>query len=154
MRRNSPGCRSAPRPREREAAGQPGQAVFQRRHVAGHLHHIIEKNPGSLRQLEEQQIRQGGLGALDLAGEQGFAADVGVEEQVGIGKQACHAIEAPTGQEGAIVQGQPQPAQLERGLGWQRIRYEGPDGLPGGAGDFEVACGFPFHLLWGRPYLE
>lgn len=139
---------------EGKAGGQPGQAVFQGGHVAGHLHHIIEGNPGSLRQLEQQQIREGGLGALDLAGEQGFAADVGVDEKVGIGEQAGNAIEAPSGQESAIVEGLTQSAQLERGLGWQRIRHEGPDRLPGGAGDFVVARGLPIHLLRWRPRLE
>ena len=81
-----------------EALAQPGQAMLQPGHIAGNLHHVVKRNAGCLLQLKEQQVGEGGLGALDLGGEQGLAAHVGVEEQLGIRQQGGDAIEAAAGQ--------------------------------------------------------
>jgi hypothetical protein len=77
---------------EGETTGQPGRAVFERRHVTRNLRHIIERHSRRLLQLKQQEVRQGRLGALDLGGEQGFPPHVGVEKQLGIGKKCRHAI--------------------------------------------------------------
>lgn len=53
---------------EREASAQPGHAVFEGGDVIGDLHNIVEGYARRFAQLEEQQVGQGRLGTLDLAG--------------------------------------------------------------------------------------
>ena len=46
--------------------GEPAQAMVHRGDVVGYLPHVVERNERNLLVLEQQQVRQGGLGALDL----------------------------------------------------------------------------------------
>ena len=48
--------------------------------VVRNLADIVQWNAGRFLGFEEQQIRQGGLGALDLGGQHRFLADVHVKE--------------------------------------------------------------------------
>ena len=124
---------------------QPGQAVLQGCHVAGDLDHVVERNAGCFLQLEQQQIGEGRLGALDLGGEHGLAPHVGVEEQLGIGQQGGDTIQAAAGQQRLLVQGLQGSSQHHRRLRGQRRRHEGPHRFPGGAGDLVVAGGLTPH---------
>ena len=80
---------------EREALAQPGHAVFEGSHVVGDLHDVVEGHAGRLVELEEQQVGQGRLGTLDLAGEHRLAPDVGVEEQVGVRQEGGDTVQPP-----------------------------------------------------------
>ena len=51
---------------EWEAAADPLQAVLQGRDVGGHLDDVIHRDARHLVQLEQEQIRERGLGTLDL----------------------------------------------------------------------------------------
>ena len=79
---------------------QPGHAVFEGGYVIGDLHNVVEGYARRLVELEEQQVGQGRLGALDLAGEHRLAPDVGVEEQVGVREQSGDAVQPPAGEQG------------------------------------------------------
>ena len=79
--------------REREAVGQTAEAVLQRSHVVGDLDHVVEGHAGRLVQLEEQQVREGGLRALDLGGEHCLLAHVGVEEERRVRQQRGDAVQ-------------------------------------------------------------
>jgi hypothetical protein len=67
---------------EGEVLPQPRQAVLQPRHITGYLDHVIEGDAGGLFQLEQQQVCERRLGALDLGGQQSFPPHVGVKEQL------------------------------------------------------------------------
>ena len=67
--------------RQREAPAQTLETILERGHVVAHLAHVIQRHPRLLLQLEEQQIGERGLGALDHAGEHRLLAHVHVEEQ-------------------------------------------------------------------------
>jgi hypothetical protein len=123
-----------------EVLVQPGQSMLQSRDVAGDLHHVIEGNARRHLQFKEEQVRERGLGAFDLGGEQGLATHVGVEEQLRIGKQGRGSIEAAAGQRRPIVQRLQRTLQQHRRIGRQGRRDERPDRFPGGAGDL-VATG-------------
>ncbi len=102
MRRNSPGCLSLPRPLasssrvhlaqqavgERKALAQPRHAVLEGGDVVGDFHHVVERHAGGFVELEQEQVGERRLRALDLGGEDGLPAHVGVEKQGGSGSRA------------------------------------------------------------------
>jgi len=67
--------------------------VLQSSDVVGNLRHLAEGNTWRFLELEKEQVREGGLGALDLRGEDRLLADVGIEEERGVGKQSRDAVE-------------------------------------------------------------
>jgi hypothetical protein len=85
--------------REGEAVADALQAVLQGGDVAGHLYDVVHRDAWHLVQLEEKQVRERGLRALDLRGEDGLLADVRIEEELSIGKQCGDAVEAAQRQE-------------------------------------------------------
>jgi hypothetical protein len=109
--------------------------MLQACHIAGDLDDVVKRNAGCFLQLEQQQIGQRRLGALDLGGEQGLAPQVGVEEQIGIGQQGGDTIQAATGQQRLLVQGLKGSSQHHWRIRGQRRRHESPHRFPGGAGD-------------------
>ena len=83
----------------RAHSGKPprrrAEAVLQRRDVVRDLHDVVERHAGGLLHLEEQQVGERGLRALDLGGEHRLLADVGVEEKIGVWQQSGDAVEPP-----------------------------------------------------------
>ena len=69
---------------EGEALFESLQPVVQGRDVVGHLHHIVEGDPRGVLVLVGEEVREGGLRPLDLAGEHGLLANITVEEQGGV----------------------------------------------------------------------
>jgi hypothetical protein len=63
-----------------------------------------QRGAGRLFDLEEQQVGERRLRALDLRGEHRLLAHVAVEEEVGVGEQRGDAVEAPKGEQGAFEQ--------------------------------------------------
>jgi hypothetical protein len=86
-----------------------------------------------------------GLRALDLRGEHGLAADVGVEEKLGIGEQGAHAVKPAEGKGGTFQQALPVSGKVERRLRRQRNRHEGTHRFATGGGGFVVAGGVAIH---------
>ena len=114
--------------REREAAAQPLQAVFERGDVVGDLEHVVEGDAGRFVDLEQQQVRERRLRAFDLRGEHGLLADVGVEEELGVGQQSRDAVEPSAGEERPLEQACRGPEGRAAARG-QRSRNEGPHRL-------------------------
>jgi hypothetical protein len=79
---------------DRNAFAHSLHAEFERSYVVRDLAHVVERNPGCFLDLEEEQIRERGLRAFDLRGEDCFLADEGIEEECGVGQETRHAIEA------------------------------------------------------------
>ena len=115
--------------RERKASAQPRHAVLERGHVVRHLHHIVERHAGRLLELEQQEVGQGRLRALDLRRQHRLAPDVGVEKELRIRQQGRDAVEPAQRQRRFFEQALPCAAQLERRLRRQRVRNEGADFL-------------------------
>ena len=113
---------------EREAFAQSPQPVFKRRHVVGHLDDVVERNAGRLVHLEEQEIGQRRLGALDLGGQQGLFPDVAVEKKVRIRQQRREAVHAAKRQQRALQRAL-QGRQVQRWLWSQACGHERPNGL-------------------------
>jgi hypothetical protein len=78
--------------------------MLQGSNVVGDLHNIVKGGSGDFLQLKEEEIREGGLGALNLRGENCFPSHIGIEEEMGIRQQGTDAIQATNGQRGALQQ--------------------------------------------------
>ena len=130
---------------EREAFAQAGHAVIQGRDVVRHLDDIIHWTAGHFLQFEKQKVGERGLGALDLRRKNGFAADIGVKEEVGIREQRADTVQPPHSQGGSLQQQLPLASDFKRRIRRQCVRNERADRLPGsGCGEI-VACGVPNH---------
>ena len=73
---------------ERQGQGlEPGHAVLERRHVVADFADVGRVAAGrALRDLFEQQLPQGRHRPLDPGGQHGLPADVGGDEQMGVGQ--------------------------------------------------------------------
>jgi hypothetical protein len=100
---------------ERESLAEPPEPMVHGRDVVRDFCHIIQRHTGSLFQLEEEEIRERGLRALDLRGQDGLLADIAVEEEAGIGKERGEVVEAAEGQERLLQQELQFPVQPQ---GW------------------------------------
>ena len=78
--------------------------------------------------LEQQQIRKRGLSTLDLRGENGFTADIAVDEKVCIGEQRRQRIE-PADSLVRSLQLELERAEVERWIGRERLWDERADAL-------------------------
>jgi hypothetical protein len=58
--------------------------MLERRHIVRYLDNIIDRYTRRGVEFEEEEVRKGGLGTLDLRGEHGFLAHVRVQEQTWI----------------------------------------------------------------------
>lgn len=85
-----------------ESRLQQMQAVAERGDIIADLLHIIERNSGLLIQFEQQQIREGRLGALDHGREHRFLADIHVQQQGRVGQQGRNAVQASESQQGLV----------------------------------------------------
>jgi hypothetical protein len=109
--------------------------MLESRDVAGHLGDVVERRPWSLFDLEEQQIRERRLGALDLGGEDRFLADVGVEKEGRVGEHVGHTVES-TGSDQCQVEGAlKRDADFERRRGREWTGNEGSHLLAACSGD-------------------
>jgi hypothetical protein len=103
--------------------------VFQSAHVARHLEHVVEWGAGRLLHLEEQQVGERRLRALDLRGEHGLLAHVAVEEEVGVREQGGDGVQPAEGEQGTLEQRLSRSGKVERRLRRQRRGDEGAHGL-------------------------
>src|SRR5690606_909635 len=90
--------------RERESLTQAGQAVVERCDVGRDFDDVVERDAGRFLQLEQEQVRERRLRALDLARDDRLTADVGVEEQVRLRQERGDRVEPAAGEEGLVVQ--------------------------------------------------
>ena len=119
--------------------------MFHRGDVVGNLGDVVQGSTAGGVVLEEQEFREGGLGALDLGREDRFLSHVGVEEKLGIGEQAGDSREAAEGDPGALSHALEGAVPLERRRWGQRIGHEGETGFADeGNGGFGAA-GTSFH---------
>ena len=79
--------------RERKAFPQSGEPMFQSRDVVRDLDDVVERHARRLVELEEEQVRERRLRALDLRREHGLLADVGVEEERLVRQQRRDAVQ-------------------------------------------------------------
>ncbi len=102
--------------------------MLDRRDVVRDLGHVVEFDRRRFMIFEQQQVGQRGLRALDLRGQEGFLADIHVEEQRRRGQDRRHAVEATDRGYGAFVDVH-ELAQFERRLWRQRGRHIGAHAL-------------------------
>ena len=102
--------------------------MLDRRDVVRNLGHVVEFDRRRLVIFEQQEVRQRGLRALDLRGQEGFLADVHVEKQGRRGQDRGYTIEAPDRGDGAFVDAH-EPPKLERRLRRQRGGHIGAHAL-------------------------
>ena len=88
--------------REGEPFTESREAVLQRSDVARYLYDIVEWYAWRLVQLEEQQVGQRRLGALDLRREHGLPAHIGVEKELRVREKRGHAVEPTQGDQGRV----------------------------------------------------
>ena len=138
-------------PDEPQADGQflePFDPVLESGHVVQDLAHIPLRHAGSLRALEQQQVREGGLRALDLRGKHGFLSDVGIEQEFRVRQMGCDGIEPPESPAGFFGQGLQFGAILDRRVRRQRGREKAVVWLRPGL-SLPAACSgtFPWDIL-------
>src|SRR5688572_1688484 len=68
--------------RQGKASAQTLEAMVERPDIVRDLDHVLQGNAGRLLQLEEEEIRERGLRALDLGGEHRLPAHIRVEKEV------------------------------------------------------------------------
>ena len=114
-------------PHRHRQRGQPLEAMVHRLHIVHHFIHIARQALGAEEVgLRRQQILQGALGALDLAREHRLLAHIHEHKQIGIRQGFHRPIQPAQGPIGLGEQHLQLAAQLQRRIGWQRRRMEGP----------------------------
>jgi hypothetical protein len=84
--------------RDGEAPADTVESVFHREHVVVDLDGVVLGVAGrDLAHLEEEELADVGLGALDPRAEHGLQAEVRTDEQVRVGDEASHTPEAVHG---------------------------------------------------------
>jgi len=121
--------------------------MLQCGYVEGNLLHVIDRYTRDLFELEEEQLVEGRLRPLDLRGEQGLFANIGVEKQTGVGKQRGDAVEPTESDEGLLEEALLVTSQLHIGLGRQGLGYKGPNLLPPCYHAFATARKVPLHAV-------
>src|SRR5690606_6737415 len=137
---------------------QAPEAVVERGDVVGHLLHVVQRHARRFFQLEQQQVRQRGLGALDLRRQQRFLPHVLVEEQFGVGQHQGDAVQPAQCLVGPfLARNQVERAEVQRRIGRQRRGDERLVAAAGqGAGDV-TAGGARRHDLFlaaGNPQVK
>jgi len=102
--------------------------MLDRRNVVRDLGHVVQFDRRRFMIFEQQQVGKRGLRPLDLRGQEGFLADVHVEEQRRRGQDRRHAVEAPDRGNSAFVDLH-EPPEFERRIRWQWGRHIGPHAL-------------------------
>jgi hypothetical protein len=109
--------------RQREAAFHTRKAVVERTDVVQRLRDLRPRNARCVFMLEEEELRERALSALDLRGENSLLADIGVEELIWVGEQQRDAVETPERLVRAIREVL-QRCHVERRSRRQRLRVE------------------------------
>jgi len=99
--------------------------VVQGCNVTRDLRDIVERNSGSLAELEQQQVRERRLRPLDLRRKQRLLADVAVEEERRVRQKCGQTVEPPECQEGLLEEQLKLAIETERRNGGQLHRDEG-----------------------------
>ena len=107
---------------ERKTFADAGHAVLQGGDVIGDFHYVAERRAGSLGQLKEKEVGEGGLCALYLGGEHGLAPDIRVEKEMWVRQQGADAVQPSNGECGALQQQLPGTGDLQgwHGRQWRR----------------------------------
>jgi len=71
--------------------------MLDRRDIIRYLGYVVDLDGRRLVILEQQQVGKRGLGALDLRGQQGFLADVHIDEQGRRRQDRRHTVQATDG---------------------------------------------------------
>ena len=106
------------------AAPEPLDAMLERCHVARDFPHLGHRGARYARGLEAQEVGEGGLGTLDGTREDGFLADVHVEQPVGL-ERGGYAFEAAKGASRRLAQALQLGGEPERRVGRQAGGEEG-----------------------------
>src|SRR5713101_174155 len=133
--------------RERESVAEPREAMVERDDVVGDLFDVVDGYAWGFLQLEEQEVGQRGLSALDLRGQHGFLPHVRVKEQVRIRQEGGDAIQAAECQERLLEPHLARAVDDERWVGRQGVGKEGADAFSPKlrARDGIAARGAPLH---------
>lgn len=111
--------------------------MFERGHVATDLARIFDRDARLFVELEEHQVREGGLRSLDHRGEDGLLADETVEKQFRVGQQVRHRVEPTDGQECRVEAGSERRRPFDGGPWRGRRRNERAEGFVAG-GELDV----------------
>jgi hypothetical protein len=102
----------------------PPQAVVHRSDVVERFAGVVLRNAWGGVVLEQQQVRQRGLGALDLRREDSLLADICVEELIRVREQQGHPAQSPKRLVGTVEQALQTRCDVERWAGWKRMGDE------------------------------
>ena len=117
------------------------KAMLEGGDVVRDLDDIVEGDPGGFVRLEEQEVRQGRLRALDPGREHGLLAHVRVQEERPIRQDGGDPVEPAQREQGRFERRLQGAAQDHGGRRGQRRRHEGTNPLAPGAGH-RVAAGW------------
>lgn len=115
--------------------------------VIGHLLNVVQGHAGGFRVLEEQQVGERGLRALDLAGQHGLVADVHVEKERRLRQEQCHPVQPAQGQRGLLQQVPEVLIKFKRRGRRQRIGDERLDGFAHGGDNHVLSGRFSPHVV-------
>src|SRR5581483_302038 len=101
------------------------QAVVQSGDVRRHFLDVVQRNARFLLAFVQEQIGQSGLSPFDLTGKHGLLAHIEVDEERGVRKKSCHAIQPTECAVGLLDQVEKLVSKLEWRLWRQRGRDEG-----------------------------
>ena len=100
--------------REREPLPKPRHAMLQSQDIVGDLDHVVEGSAGGVIEFKEQEVRERGLGALDLGRQHSFLTNVGVKEELRVGQHIRDAIKPSERKVRAIQLARKGTGNLER----------------------------------------
>jgi hypothetical protein len=103
--------------RERESLSGSGEPVLEGSDVVGDLDDVVGRHAGSFFELEQEKVREGRLGTLDLGGQHCLFSDVRIEKEVGVRKQRSDAVEPPEREQRSVEAVSDLGLDCERGIG-------------------------------------
>jgi len=124
---------------QREPFVQAREAVVERGDVVGHLDDVVQRHARRFVELEQEQVGERGLRALDLRRQHRLLAHVGVEEQGLVRQEGGDAVEPADGQHRRLEQLLQVAVEGQGRAGWQRRGDEGPQVLAADARDLVSA---------------
>ena len=131
---------------QREAFREAAEPMLERRHVVRDFAHVVERDPGRLLQLEQEEVRQRRLGSFDPGGEHRLLAYVGVQDQRFVRQERRDGVQPSEGErcrfERLLQRAVRQQGRIRR----QGRRYEGANRLPSGDRHLVPADLSPLHV--------
>lgn len=118
--------------RKGEALAEQLNAVFQGSCAVGDFPNVVHWDSGTAFGFVQQEVREGGLGSLDLRGKHSFFPNVGVEHVMWLRQEGGDAVESAKSQGGLLCEILEPVIHIQRRLGWQRGWDEGAAGLSQG----------------------